>query len=224
MEQEILHKPSYAMAVVHLQRGEKIQAESGAMVGMSETIHLDTQARGGILRGLRRSIMGSESFFINTFTARDDGIVQIAPATPGDIESLELDDETIFVQSGSFLAAGMNIQVDAQWGGAKTFFTSEGLFMLRCSGTGPLWVSSYGAIHSMDLGPGEKFTVDTGHMVAFDETVKYAVGRTGSWKSTFLSGEGLVCKVEGPGRFLIQTRSSQSFLEWIAAGMPTKQK
>ena len=139
----------------------------------------------------------------------------LAPSLPGDIEALELQGETVLVQSGSFLAATMNIEVDSQWGGARSFFSREGLFLLRCSGRGLLFVSSYGAIHRIDLGRGERYTVDNGHMVAFDDSVRYEVGRSGGWKTTLLGGEGLVCKLEGPGRFFMQTRSQDAFIDWL---------
>ncbi len=215
MDYEILHRPSYALAMVKLNQREQIQAESGAMVSMSDSIKIETSARGGIFGGLRRSVLGGESFFVNTFTAERAGEVTIAPPLPGDIEVLELQGETVMVQSGSFLAATMNIEVDSQWGGARSFFSREGLFLLRCSGRGLLFVSSYGAIHRIDLGHGEGYTVDNGHMVAFDETVRYDVGRSGGWKTTLLGGEGLVCKLQGPGRFYMQTRSEDAFLSWL---------
>ena len=197
-------------------QSEQLQAESGAMVSMSDTIKMETSARGGISGGLRRSVLGGESFFVNTFTAEHPGEVTIAPPLPGDIEVLELRGETLMVQSGSFLAATMNIEVDSQWGGARSFFSREGLFLLRCSGRGLLFISSYGAIHRIDLGAGERYTVDNGHMVAFDESIRYDVGRSGGWKTMLLSGEGLVCKLEGPGRFFMQTRSEDAFLSWPA--------
>ena len=192
------------------------------MVSMSDTIKLETGTRGGIFGGLRRSVLGGESFFVNTFTAEQSGEVTVAPSLPGDIEVMELRGETMLVQSGSFLAATMNIEVDSQWGGARSFFSKEGLFLLRCSGRGLLFVSSYGAIHRIDLGHGEKYTVDNGHMVAFDESVRYEVGRSGGWKTTLLSGEGLVCKLEGPGRFYMQTRSEDAFLSWLVPKLPNR--
>lgn len=215
MDYELMHKPSYTLARINLSQREQLQAESGAMVSMSDGINMETGTRGGIFGGLRRSVLGGESFFVNTFTAQQPGEVTIAPPMPGDIEALELQGETLLVQSGSFLAATMNIQVDSQWGGAKSFFSREGLFLLRCSGRGLLFVSAYGAIHRIDLGRGQRYTVDTGHMVAFDDTVKYDVGRSGGWKTTLLGGEGLVCKLEGPGRFYMQTRSEDAFLSWL---------
>ena len=215
MDYEILHKPSYALARVRLNQREQLQAETGAMVSMSDSIKMDTSTRGGIFGGLRRSVLGGESFFVNTFTAEQAGEVTLAPSLPGDIEALELQGETVLVQSGSFLAATMNIEVDSQWGGARSFFSRKGLFLLRCSGRGLLFVSSYGAIHRIDLGRGERYTVDNGHMVAFDDSVRYEVGRSGGWKTTLLGGEGLVCKLEGPGRFFMQTRSQDAFIDWL---------
>ena len=222
MDYEVLHRPSYALARVRMNQREQIQAESGAMVSMSDSVKMETTTRGGIFGGLRRSVLGGESFFVNTFTAEQNGEVTLAPSLPGDIEVLQLRGETVMVQSGSFLAATMNIEVDSQWGGARSFFSKEGLFLLRCSGQGLLFLSSYGAIHRIDLGAGERYTVDNGHMVAFDETVRYDVGRAGGWKTTLLSGEGLVCKLEGPGRFYMQTRSEDALLDWLVPKLSKK--
>lgn len=220
MQHEILHRPSYALARILLASGEKLQAEAGAMVSMSDSIHLDTGVRGGLLSGLKRSVLGGESFFINTFTAEQSGEVTVAPGLPGDIEALDLAGQTLLIQSGSFLAATPDIEIDTKWGGGRSFFSSEGLFLLKASGHGTIFVSSYGAIHAVNLSAGEQYTVDTGHMVAFDETVQYDVGRSGGWKTTLLSGEGLVCKLTGPGRFYMQTRSQDALLDWLLPRIP----
>jgi uncharacterized protein (TIGR00266 family) len=224
MNYEIKYGPSYALGIITLAPGDKVQAEAGAMVSMSDTVAIETGVRGGIVSGLKRSVLGGESFFINTFSADQGGELTIAPALPGDIVALELKGGTLFVQSGSFLAATPDVNVDTKWGGGKTFFSREGLFLLKCTGTGTIFVSSYGAIHLVDLGEGQRYTVDTGHMVAFDESVKYEVGRAGGWKSTLLGGEGLVCKLTGPGRFYLQTRSPDSFLAWIVPKLPGKRE
>ncbi len=222
MRYEVKYQPSYAIALVDLEVGEAVQAEAGAMVSMSSSIEMETTTGGGLLSGLKRSVLGGESFFINKFEAKSQaGQVTLAPALPGDIMALDLQGgTTLLVQSGSFLAATEGVNVDTKWGGAKSFFSSEGLFLLRCTGQGTIWVSSYGAIHPIDLGVGEPYVVDTGHMVAFDDTVKYDVGRAGGWKSTLFSGEGLVVRLTGPGRFFMQTRSEDAFLSWLVPKLP----
>src|SRR3990170_5954371 len=101
MKHEVMYGPSYALGIISLEAGEKIQAEAGAMVSMSDTIKMDTGVKGGVLSGLKRSVLGGESFFINTFTAEQPGELTVAPALPGDILSLEVKDATtVFVQSG----------------------------------------------------------------------------------------------------------------------------
>ena len=221
MQTEILYGPAYAAAKVVLAAGETVRAESGAMLAMSPGIAMETSTQGGVLKGLRRAVLGGESFFMNTFTAQVDGAeLWLAPALSGDVVAWPVQG-TIFVQSGAFLASSAGIEVDSKWGGAKTFFSREGLFMLKVSGQGEVVISSYGAIHAIDLQPGQTFTVDTGHMVAWTEGVQYAVRKVGNWKSTFFSGEGLVCDLTGPGRIYLQTRSQDAFLGWLIPKLPT---
>jgi len=223
MKTEIQFSPAFAMATVHLDPGEEVQAEAGAMMAMTPGIGIETSTRGGIMKGLKRSVLGGESFFLNTFTASRAGDhVVVAPALPGDVITWSLTGNTVYLQSGSYLAAPGSIDVDSKWGGSKIFFSKEGLFMLKCSGVGDLIVSSYGAIHALDLAPGQSYVVDTGHMVGWDEGVAYDVQKVGNWKSTMLGGEGLVVKLTGPGRIYVQTRSPSNFIDWIVPKLPTQ--
>jgi uncharacterized protein (TIGR00266 family) len=159
--------------------------------------------------------------FINTFTAERDAGITMAPAFPGDVRQMRLENETLFVQSGSYMASTGDIAIDTKWGGAKTFFSGEGFFLLKLAGTGDLLLSSYGAIHEIALEPGQKAIVDTGHVVAFGEHVGYEVHKVAGWKQTFLSGEGLVVHLTGPGRALLQTRSAAALAGWLAPLLPT---
>jgi uncharacterized protein (TIGR00266 family) len=220
MQTEVLYGPAYAAAKLTLDRGETVRAEAGAMVAMSAGVTLETSTQGGMLKGLKRSLLGGESFFMNTFTAQTDGAeLWVAPSLPGDVVAWP-HNGTLYVQSGSYVASSSGIDIDSGWGGAKTFFSREGLFILKVAGQGDLVLSSYGAIHAVDLQPGQVYTVDTGHMVAWTEGVQYAVRKVGGWKSTMLSGEGLVCDLTGPGRIYMQTRSQDAFLDWLIPKLP----
>jgi uncharacterized protein (TIGR00266 family) len=220
MEQEILYRPSYSLLKLKLAKGEAVTAEAGAMVSMSSSIEIKTEMKGGLFGALKRSVLGGESFFINTFSANDAGEITFAPSLPGDIASIDLKGQTIYAQSRSYIASSPSIQVDTKWGGAKTFFSREGLFLLKISGTGAAYLSSYGAIHEIDLAPGQKYLVDTGHMVAFAEGVGYAVKKVGGLKSLIFSGEGLVCELTGPGKIMIQSRSFDAFLAFLVPQLP----
>ena len=176
-----------------------------------------------MLAGLKRSVLGGESFFINTFRATSGGTVSVAPALPGDLSVVPVDgSRALMVQSGSWIASDPGIEVDTKWGGAKTFFSGEGLFLLRCTGQGDVLMASYGAILTMTLEAGQSHTLDTGHVVAFDEGVQYQVSKAGNWKTTILGGEGLVTRFTGPGRLWLQTRSSADLLDWLIPKLPTK--
>jgi uncharacterized protein (TIGR00266 family) len=223
MEVNILYRPSYSLGVIRLGPNEEIRVESGAMVSMSQGVTVETKAAGGILKSLARSVLAGESFFQNTFRApAGGGEVTVAPALPGDLFVLELRNESLLVQSGSYVASEAGINLDTKWGGAKTFFASEGLIMLRASGTGKLLLSSFGAIHEVNLEAGQTYTVDTGHLVAFSEGIGFKVRRVGGLKSTIFSGEGLVVDLTGPGRVLLQTRSTDAFLSWLIPKLPKR--
>ena len=216
MHVDVRYQPSYALALVTLDADESVQVEAGAMVGMSPDLRLSTEARGGVIKSLTRSLFGGESFFLNSYTAvKPGGTVALAPPLPGDINVIEMKGEPLLVQSGSYLASSDGVDVDTTWSGAKTFFGSEGLIMLRCTGYGTLIVSSYGAIHPMELEAGESYIVDTGHLVTFEESIDYNIKTVAGWKSTFFSGEGIVAELTGPGRLTLQSRSQVSFLAWL---------
>lgn len=221
MQVEIEASPAFSFATVAIGPGDELHVEAGAMAAYSEGVEVQTAARGGIMAGLRRSILGGESFFVNTFRASQPGTVSVAPALPGDMTVAQLDGSgTLYVQSGSWIASDPGVEVDTKWGGAKTFFSGEGLFLLKCEGRGDLLMSSYGAILSRVLGPGETLTLDTGHVVAFDGTVSYSVHKAGNWKTTLLGGEGIVTRFTGPGRVWLQTRSPQDLLGWLIPRLP----
>ncbi len=224
MQVEMNSGPAFAFGEITLPPGGKVRVEAGAMAMTRGDVEMSTSTQGGFMKGLRRSI-GGESFFVNDFTSATGGLVGVAAALPGDMTVASLDGPgALLVQSGSWIASDPNVDVDAKWGGGKTFFSGEGLVLLRCTGQGDLLMSAYGAIRFAQLAPGEKLTLDTGHLVAFDESVQYSVRKAGSWKSTILGGEGLVTDFVGPGRVWLQTRSSSDLVQWIQSKLPSSRK
>lgn len=221
MKIDIRYQPSYSLAIVGLEPEESIQAEAGAMVSMTANLQIETGMKGGVLGAITRNILGGETLFANTFTAKGGpGEITLAPALPGDITALRMSGETLLVQSGSFLASAPAINLDLKWGGARSFFGSEGLFLLKASGSGPIMLCSYGAIHKVTLDGKAPYICDTGHVVAFTQGLDFDVRRVGGWKSTLLSGEGLVCEFRGAGDLYLQTRSTQAFLSWLIPRIP----
>src|ERR671924_2012726 len=98
---EVLHQPSFSLAVLQLQAEQSIQAEAGAMVSMSANIELQSQMKGGLFGAIKRAA-GGESAFVSTFTAHGGpGEVTLAPGAPGDVAAIEMAGETFFFQSSS---------------------------------------------------------------------------------------------------------------------------
>ena len=224
MQHTIDYGPAYSMLTCNLEAGESIIAEGGAMVSMSPGLQIATTAGaagGGVMGALKRSVLGGESFFMNTFTASHAAQVSFAPRAPGDIFHHPLDGAGgLMVVSGCYMASDGSVTVDTKWGGAKTFFSGAGLFLLHVTGGGNLYFSSFGAMRRVDLAEGQMFTVDTGHVIAFHDTMTYTVNKFGSWKSTILGGEGLVAQLTGPGSVWIQTRSAHGLAEMIIPFIP----
>ncbi len=221
MDIEIIHRPSYSLAIAKLTPNERIRAEAGAMVSMSGGMNIETKAEGGLLKSLGRAVLGGESFFQNFFVApAAGGEVTLAPELPGDIAVIEMTGNKLMIQSGSYMASESTIELNAKVS-VKAFMSAEGISMLEATGTGTLLVSSYGAIYEKTLTAGETYIVDSSHLIAFDGTMGVQPKPVGGLKSTLFSGEGLVIELSGPGKIYIQTRSPQALINWIIPQLPT---
>lgn len=213
MHHEIRNKPDFASLHITFDEGDQVVTEAGAMMGMSPGLKMETNMKGGLMAAAKRAMSG-ESVFLNTYTASESGQrIDVAPSSPGDMEHIHLDGNAVVVQRGSYCACTPGVTVDSSWGGWKSLRAGEGLVMLHCSGTGELWLSSYGAIHCEQVNG--TYIVDTSHIVAFDESLTYSVRSVGGLKSLLFSGEGAVCEFSGTGRVWFQTRSAPSLAEFL---------
>ena len=224
MKYEILYPEAFPIVKIKLQRGEKIKAESDAMIAMSATVDVEGKLEGGILSGLARKFLSGESMFFQELAAnRGDGEVLLAHAQPGGILDLELDGSYgLKVQKNGFLAGSEGIEVETRvqnlWQG---LIGGEGFFILGIHGKGTVFVSSYGVIHPINLAAGEEIVIDTGHLVAWPDYMDYTVEKASNgWISSFTSGEMAVCRFRGPGVVLIQTRNPEGFQSWIRSMLP----
>lgn len=218
MRDIIKHNPDFgAVQITFDQPGEQVITESGAMVARDTAIEMKTNLQGGLGGALKRKLLGGESLFQNTFTATQPGqTLWFAPASEGHVECIDMQPGMeIFLQSGAYLASTPGIVLDTKWQGAKGFF-SGGLFLLKASGQGKLWFSSYGGLHALDIGTQyHGYICDNTHMIAFTQGLQYNVTKLGGLKSLFLSGEGLVCNFQGRGRLWLQTRNPGSLAAFV---------
>jgi uncharacterized protein (TIGR00266 family) len=223
MRVDVRHSPSFAAARITLEPGEEVRAESGAMMATSAGIAVKASTQGGVLKGLKRSLLGGESLFITTYTApAAGGWVDVAHHLAGDIVVADVTPGTpISITKGCWLASAGGVELDTKWGGFKNLFGGEGGFLIRTAGAGTVLLACYGAIDRIELGAGETVTVDTGHVVAFAPTVTSQLRSVaGGMMQTLKSGEGLVFDFTGPGWVMTQTRNPSALEAWIRQVMP----
>jgi len=206
------------MLEVELEKGEQITGESGALTYMSPTIDVRTRTREkSILGSLKTSIFGGQSLFVTDFVAADEpGKVALVAAPIGDVLRLEVSPQKGYIiQKSAYLASTHNIDLDVRWEGFSRGLFGQGLFMIKSTGMGDLFINSFGAIDKHELAPGEQLVVDNFHLAAFSDTCEYEVRKFGTWKDTLFSGEGLVTYIEGPGEVYVQTKNLREFVDWI---------
>lgn len=207
-------RPGSAVANVLLNPGESFTAEAGAMIAMSNDMEMSTTTHkkesGSIIRGLKRMISG-ESFFLNHFKAGSNGgNVYLGTSLIGDMFVHELHGESIILQGGSYVASSTTLDIDLSFQGFKNLISKEGLFWLKIKGNGTTILNSFGAVYEIDVDGSH--IVDTGHIVAFEETLNFTLSKAGkSWISSILGGEGLVCKFNGKGKVWVQSHNTTSF-------------
>ena len=226
MEYRILYPEAFPVVECSLRRGEAIKAESDAMIAMDATIDVEGKMEGGVLGGLVRKVFTGESFFLQRLVAsRGDGRVLFGHPLPGGIMDIELDGTYgMIVQKGGFLASTEGVQVDSKVQGLmQGFFSQEGFVLLKLTGQGLAFLSSYGVIHAINLEQGQEIVVDNGHLVAWPDYMNYKIEKASNgWISSVMSGECLVCRFRGPGPVLIQTRNPSGFKGWIQSMITTK--
>ncbi|WP_243791387.1 TIGR00266 family protein [Saccharopolyspora gloriosae] len=206
------HTPTFGVARLLLAPGEPARIATGSMLATSYGVVVEAR-NGGLLKSLTRSSSAGGT----TCTAgQQGGWVDVAPALPGDLHVLELDGYGWCVAGSAWLAAAAGVQLDEQWAGFKNLFGGERGFLRHVSGQGPVVLACYGALDVMTLQPGEFLTVDTGHVVAYGESVQTRLRQSGHGVAQSMkTGEGLVFDFAGPGQVLVQTRDPRSMVAWL---------
>lgn len=225
MDIEFIHQPGNTAAKIKLLAGETVTVEGGAMIAMSANLSVETTTykknKGGTMNALKRLFAG-ESLFFNHFTAnQQEGEVWLGAALAGDMMTYELDNDTLIVQAGSFVACEQDVTMDTSWQGFKNFLSGESLFWLKVGGKGKVVLNSFGGIYPVEVN-GE-YIVDTGHIVAFSESLNFSLSKVGgSWLNSFLSGEGVVCRFKGRGTVWCQSHNPTSFGKMLTAGLKVR--
>lgn len=208
----IRSQPSYSLLEVTLDAGEQLVTEAGAMAWMTPNIDVHTSSRGGILSGLGRAVLSGESFFQNTYEAREGGgTIGLAPGQPGDVMAYQLDGGSMLLEKGAYLASTPGVTTSSDFQGLRGLF-NEGMFILRVSGTGSLFFNAYGDIQEINVDG--SYIIDNGHAVAWEPTLEYRLTRAGRIRS-FLFSDQIIMEFSGHGKLWVQSRNPRSLSDWV---------
>lgn len=215
MKVEIEGKPVFAYIKVELQPGEKFIAEADAMATMSSELDMDAKFNGGFFRAILKKIFGGETLFVNHFTNNTNQPLNLtlAQPTPGDMVVKTLNGESYCLQKGAYIASDPGVKMGVKWAGFGSLIGGEGLFKLVVSGQGNVYFGAYGGLIEHEIS-GE-YIVDSGHLVAYEPSMKLKPQLSGGLLSSFFGGEGFVTRVEGKGKIYLQTRNVSGLASWV---------
>lgn len=208
---------------VSLSRGESMFTQSGGMFYQTEGIKMDTNTRGGFLKGIGRMFAG-ESMFMATYTATQDAKVAFASTVPGSIIPVDVSEGRFTIQKGAFLAAESSVELKTTFNKkmGTGFFGGEGFILQELSGRGIAFLEVDGDAIEMNLAPGEVIKVDTGNLVGFENSVRYEVESVKGLGNILFGGEGLfLTKLTGPGKIILQTMNMNEFALRVGSYIPT---
>ncbi|MEN9868492.1 MAG: hypothetical protein RL748_4082 [Pseudomonadota bacterium] len=216
MKAEIKGGSAFSYIDMTLAPGEVAIAESDAMSSMDADLDMKAVFNGGFFKALLRKYLGGETLFVSHYknnTSRERRLVLVQP-TPGEIRRVDLPaGDILWLQPGAFLASSHEVKLSLRWAGLVSAIAREGLFKIEVRGPGTVWYGAYGALLEKEI-DGE-YIVDTSHLVAYEKGIKLKLQLAGGIFSSFFGGEGLVTRVQGKGKIVIQTRSVSGLAGWL---------
>ncbi|KAA3653644.1 MAG: TIGR00266 family protein [Chloroflexi bacterium] len=211
---------------ISLEAGESIFTESGGMAWMKGNIDMTTNTRGGLLKGLARSLAG-ESLFLTTYTSKaGDGMITFTPEAPGEIIPVALAaNESRICQKDAFMVAQDSVTLEMHFRKklGSGIFGGEGFILQKLTGPGLAWVEIGGEVREYDLKPGETMRIDPGHIAMYEPSINYDIARVKGVKNMLFGGEGLfLATLTGPGKIWLQSLPLSNLASKLMQYMPTK--
>jgi uncharacterized protein (TIGR00266 family) len=215
MKQKLDGSPSFSHVHLQLDPGDVVITEADAMASVDPRIDYKTKTNGGIISAFFKRLLAKESFFINHYKNTDakPRVITFTQATPGDIKTVKMNGNSIYMQPGSFIARTEGVNIKTRWAGFKSWFMGEGLFRIYAEGSGILWLGGYGHVYEKQI-DGE-YIIDNNHILAYDPSLKIKVQLSGGLISSFTSGEGFVTRMQGKGTVYMQSRSLNGLASFL---------
>ena len=207
-----------------LQAGDSMYTESGGMSWMTTNIGMETNMKGGLMKGLARKLAG-ESLFMTTYSCQQgQGLIAYSSSFPGEIRAIKLEaGQSLICQKRSFLAAESSVTLEMHFRKrlGVGLFGGEGFILQKITGPGMAFVEMDGSVIEYDLQAGQVLKVDTGHVAMFDPTVNFDIQTVKGFSNVLFGGEGLFLgTLTGPGKVWLQTMPFENLANEIIARVP----
>ena len=216
---------SFPAVNIELDNGETVVTQSGAMAWSDESIQMNTNAEGGLLKSIGRMFSGASLMFVRHTATKDNSKITFSASFPGSIREFNVDAEhEYFAQKSAFLVAEEGVNVDATvnknfWAG---LLGGEGFILQKFTGNGKMLAEIDGSVVELDLEPGQSIKVETGHVALFESTITYDVQSVSGFKNVFFGGQGLfLTTLTGPGKVWLQTLTASDMAQKLAPYMPS---
>jgi uncharacterized protein (AIM24 family) len=230
------------MAVCQVDEGQTIYCEAGKFLWKTPNVAVETRltkpvgnqagapaAASGLMKkamDVGKRVLAGESLAFQYYTpAGGSGLVTFAGVLPGEMKAIELDGTRgWYAEKDAFVAAESSVDFDIAFSGFRTGRRGgEGFILEKFTGKGTLLIA--GAGNFIELNPakyGGKIQVDTGCIVAFEDTITYGVERVGGLDAktvmtALFGGEGLsLATLEGDGQVILQSMTIEGLAKAIA--------
>lgn len=208
---------------IFLENKESVFSESGGMAWMTDNIEMQTNTRGGLMKGIGRMFAG-ESLFIVNYISKGKGRVTFASEFPGKIIPLNLKNkEEIICQKDAFLCAEDSVQLDIHIRKkiGTGLFGGEGFILQKTTGPGHVFFEIDGDVTEINLKRNEVLKVDTGHIALYEPSVQYDITTVKGFKNILFGGEGLfLATLKGPGKVWLQSMPIRNLAMKLLRYMP----
>lgn len=225
MQYRVIGDTMPAVEILFDAAGEGMYTQSGGMAWMTEGIEMNTNTKGGLMKGLGRMFAG-ESLFMATYRAQRAGaMIAFASTVAGRILPVDVGAcGGLICQKGAFLCAQESVNLDITFTKkiSAGLFGGEGFILQDINGYGMAFLEVDGDMVEKQLASGQVLKVDTGNVVAFERTVSYEIETVKGLGNIFFGGEGLfLTRLTGPGRVILQTQNIAEFAGRVAGFIPS---
>jgi uncharacterized protein (TIGR00266 family) len=217
----IVNSPAAASVVINLDKGQTVFDNKGGVNYCDSSVKVETKT-GGVLQGILRGLLTSESMFLTYYTGALEErktVISFASYLPGDMLGIKIKPgERFTTSSHSFVAATNNLKLKVKTR-LRNLFGGGGVFINEVynesDGDGMLWISAYGGIEHLHIPTGTSIKVDDGLFVVARSEYEYELTKIGGLKSFVFGGEGIAMHFHGPCDIYVQSRNINQFLHFI---------